>query len=482
MRFAQIILVLCTLFNNFLFAQQTIPSNHIYDTLFSKTLNEERRFIIHIPEGAQFNNNHYPVLYVFDAETQFTKTMGIIDHLSNTVGNEKCPPMIVVGIFHHNRLKDFIPPVSDSKFSVPDLFPQFLEKELIPYIDQKYPTHPFRVLVGHSLGGLRVINTLIYQPHLFNSYIALDPSLGHELPWIKKGIEYFDQTNLSNKSLYIAMGHTMPIGMDTSVIALDTSGNSRHMRCIMSFSNHANKAGKKDFDFNWKYYPTESHGAVAFNGLYDGLIFNFKWFVNEKLYDIFKPEVSVDASVKIITDYYSRISVKFGYKNIPKEEETSSLIDYLNYKKWYEKAFGFAQLNVQLYPQSRRAKQQFESAKWNLKKNISALLATKSIKSIYILCKKEALKNNPDYNISEEALNTIGYDLMNQHQLDKAEVIFKLNTELYPSSANTFDSLGECLLKMNKVKKGLEAYKKSVELDPENNNAIRILSTYSNYK
>jgi tetratricopeptide (TPR) repeat protein len=53
--------------------------------------------------------------------------------------------------------------------------------------------------------------------------------------------------------------------------------------------------------------------------------------------------------------------------------------------------------------------------------------------------------------------------------------IFKLNTELYPDGFNTFDSYGECLLLLNKKEEAKIAYKKSLELNPKNNNASQKL-------
>ncbi|MBL0073447.1 MAG: hypothetical protein IPP34_17185 [Bacteroidetes bacterium] len=59
-------------------------------------------------------------------------------------------------------------------------------------------------------------------------------------------------------------------------------------------------------------------------------------------------------------------------------------------------------------------------------------------------------KSLPEYNASESAINTFGYELLNKNQLNDAETIFKLNTELYPNSYNAYDSYGECLLRLKK--------------------------------
>lgn len=455
-----------------------------YDTLYSSVLKENRVVLVHIPENGMQEGVRYPVLYLLDGDAHFTKTIGIMDHLSKTAGNELCPEMIVVSIFHPNRERDLIPPASSLDKST-DKFPKFLEEELIRHIDKRYPTEPYRVFVGHSLGGLRVINTLIYQPHLFNSYIALDPSLGHFLGnkkgWMENSSPDLFKTSLANKSLYIAMGLTMPKGMDTAVIFNDTSGNARHMRSIMLFAKEFEK-NANGLDFKWRYYPDESHQSVVFRGTYDGLISNFHWFKNERLYDIFKPEVSAEACVKIITDYYEGISSKMGYTIIPPEEGTSSLIDYLFYKKWNDKALAFAELNYHNYPSSSRTKNQLQAAKWNIKTSISALYPTQSVKEICRLVKKDFSNKEPKYNISEDAINLFGYELMNQNKVNDAESIFKLNVELYPNSYNVYDSYGECLLILGKEKEGIAAYEKSLELNPNNTNAKNVLAKYQTPK
>ena len=87
---------------------------------------------------------------------------------------------------------------------------------------------------------------------------------------------------------------------------------------------------------------------------------------------------------------------------------------------------------------------------------------------------KKGVKSN--YNISEEELNILGYELLNSKKQNEALQIFTLNTKLYPKGYNTFDSLGECLLLLGKKDEGILAYKKSLELNPKNENAKKIIS------
>jgi tetratricopeptide (TPR) repeat protein len=105
----------------------------------------------------------------------------------------------------------------------------------------------------------------------------------------------------------------------------------------------------------------------------------------------------------------------------------------------------------------------------------------KSLKEIHKLCLAESKKKDHEYNISEIAINTLGYNLIKEKKIKEALELFEINTELYPNSSNVFDSYGECLLLMGKEKEGMAAYKKSLELDPENTNADNVLKKY-NYK
>ncbi|MBL7995577.1 FKBP-type peptidyl-prolyl cis-trans isomerase [bacterium] len=89
------------------------------------------------------------------------------------------------------------------------------------------------------------------------------------------------------------------------------------------------------------------------------------------------------------------------------------------------------------------------------------------------------LKNTqPDtYNFKESQLNMLGYQLMQAGKTAEAIEVFKLNVESYPLSANVYDSLGEACLISGQKELARINYKKAVELNPKNVNAIEILKT-----
>jgi len=80
--------------------------------------------------------------------------------------------------------------------------------------------------------------------------------------------------------------------------------------------------------------------------------------------------------------------------------------------------------------------------------------------------------NSPQYEFNENALNRLGYDLLDKDRVSDAITIFKLNVEEYPKSANVYDSLGEAYAKADNKQLAIESYKHSLELDPKNQSAI----------
>ncbi|MEK6323556.1 MAG: serine hydrolase [Acidobacteriota bacterium] len=77
--------------------------------------------------------------------------------------------------------------------------------------------------------------------------------------------------------------------------------------------------------------------------------------------------------------------------------------------------------------------------------------------------------------VSEARLNDLGYSLLQQKKIAEAIAVFKVNVELYPQSANVYDSLGEAYMTNGDKQLAIANYKKSVELNPRNNSAVDML-------
>lgn len=84
-------------------------------------------------------------------------------------------------------------------------------------------------------------------------------------------------------------------------------------------------------------------------------------------------------------------------------------------------------------------------------------------------------KRDKSVDLLEGIVNNRGYDLLQEKKLKESVDLFRLNTLAFPRSANAYDSLGEAYMESGDKKAAIENYKKSLELDPENENAREML-------
>ncbi len=172
---------------------QTIKNHTVVigktDSVKSKILNEERTVWVYLPGGYDAAaQQRYPVIYLLDADWNFAAFTGMVHELSEVIGNTVVPPAIIVSIPNTDRTRDLTPTnamfgpdgkrVDDFKTSGGgEKFTSFIETELIPHIDSAYHTAPYKMLIGHSFGGLTAMNIIINHTDMFNDYIVIDPSM-----------------------------------------------------------------------------------------------------------------------------------------------------------------------------------------------------------------------------------------------------------------------------------------------------------------
>jgi len=85
------------------------------------------------------------------------------------------------------------------------------------------------------------------------------------------------------------------------------------------------------------------------------------------------------------------------------------------------------------------------------------------------------IKTSSDYYIDVDEMNIAGYELLQSDKTEEAAFVFKLNIEAFPNSFIGYDSYGEMLLGLGDTTQAIVNYKKSVELNPRNQNGVRIL-------
>jgi predicted alpha/beta superfamily hydrolase len=254
-------------------------------TIHSQVMNEDRVYWVGLPASysdPRFSPQRYPVVYVLDGKSAFVPLYGVVDFMSGRESVDfQIPEMIIVGIDNADRVKDLTPNASnrlpngteakDNKMTAGsgggELFFRFLEKELIPHIDASYRTIPYRVYIGHSLGGLTAVHALVNHPGLFNGYIAIDPSLWWDgASMIDKAAEVFRGRPESIERLYLSMVDAIPQGMEFHV---------QSIRKLESLLKDRAPAGLK-----WKLqaFPETDHSSIPLLSWYHGLLFLFQGY------------------------------------------------------------------------------------------------------------------------------------------------------------------------------------------------------------
>jgi predicted alpha/beta superfamily hydrolase len=152
------------------------------ESLESKKLKEKRDFTVVLPQNYESNpEKKYPVLVLLDGDYLLNPFEGILKY-----GNywDDLPEMIIVSIFQGQNEARY----SDSEFDQGGFpggsganFFEFLGMELLPYVEKKYRTQPFRVIAGHDTTA-GFLNTYLYKDNpVFNGYISLAPEMALDM-------------------------------------------------------------------------------------------------------------------------------------------------------------------------------------------------------------------------------------------------------------------------------------------------------------
>jgi predicted alpha/beta superfamily hydrolase len=294
--------------------------------MHSDILKEDRRILIYTPKDSANSEKKYPVIYVLDADNHFAQMVEYSKYLSRQDVNV-IPPLIVVGITNTNRNRDLTPSHSNIDYSGKsdttanspyknsggnEHFLQFIQKELIPYVNSNYKTQPYRIFAGHSFGALTTINCLINYPDMFDAYIAVSPSFWWDRKFLLKlADKKLKAGSTLSKTLFFSDGNE-----DSS-----SPGSPFHTN-VLKFDSLLKKRNIKGLDFEYIPYPNESHMTVPIKSYYDGLRFIYhQWEL--------PPVSDEEINLEIIMRHYKGLSQKFGYPILPEEAYFNDLAQWL---------------------------------------------------------------------------------------------------------------------------------------------------------
>lgn len=316
-------------------------------TVWSDALGEARRIFIYTPPHYERSARRYPVLYLLDAEAHFHHATGIVQFLAS--GNELIPEMIVVGIANTNRPRDLAPPSSDpsERQRLPDAggadaFLAFLADELIPWTDERYRTEPFRILVGHSLGGLFGVHALLSRPQSFQAHIVVSAAL----QWSRRATLERAKRELGKITgahyLFMSWGDNEPRMRDAT------------LELVRWLERNPSPA----LQWGYRYYKGDDHNSTPHRTLYDGLEMIFAgWRLPREVDD-----VELEYDLGAIEAHYAALSRKYGFTAQPSWYGMDAAAQTLLKRNESAAALDLLRRNAQDYSYDHRASWSLGSA------------------------------------------------------------------------------------------------------------------------
>jgi len=236
----------------------------------SEILGEERKMYVYLPQGSEESGEVYPVVYLLDGHRLHNAASGFVQLYSE---RGRIPPLIVVSIASTDRMRDFTPTERAGREGGvagggADDFLGFLSEELFPAVEERYPTRDYRILMGHSLGGLFAVHAVVARPELFRAYLASSPWFGEEDHLLISRVESFLKGgSFEEKLLYVAHEPIEKEGIEDRILRL---------------TEVLRENERKDFVWEYKRYGDADHSNLPLKAIPDALDFFFPGIVQDR--------------------------------------------------------------------------------------------------------------------------------------------------------------------------------------------------------
>lgn len=227
---------------------------------------------VFVPEIAPPSSG-YPVIYLLDANAVFGTMVEAMRVQSARSDKTGVVPAVIVGIgyeakqpFPPERYYDFMMPVPEvdlprrpdgaswPEHGGAEAFMHFIEEQLKPEVEEKYSIDRSRQsIVGHSLGGLLVLQMLLGNPGTFRHYIAGSPSIHWNSAWIvQQRASWVSRAENCGKEMHVLITAGEQEGSHPSGVV----GRSREL------AHWLGQTGLEDFSAEFTCFEDEGHISV----------------------------------------------------------------------------------------------------------------------------------------------------------------------------------------------------------------------------
>ena len=201
---------------------------------------------------------------------------------------------------------------------------------------------------------------LLYHQHLFDNYIAIDPSLDWDNQnLLNEAQKLIPTTKYDKKSLYLSLSgqlHMQDSKVTIDNVMQDTSDYTLFARSNISFSNLIKQNINNGLVFKWEFLALDLHGTVAVPSIRNGLVTLFSWFQMENTDKFNSFDTPKDELYEIIKYRAKKLKNHYGYQKPPYPEDLLSMLGYMNMDmQQLEKAKMYFELCIEYYPESTNA-------------------------------------------------------------------------------------------------------------------------------
>jgi hypothetical protein len=325
----KILIILILTASKTLFCQKTLV-----ETFESKILNEKRTIRIHMPKSFEKTEN-FPLILTLDGEYMFYNLIGNSELLLAT---EKIPEAVIVGIDQNYfdstkvwaRGNDCDYNSKSAELKGKGIkFKEFIEKELVPYLIDKYKAGNYKVLAGHSFTATYP-NFFLFDNSVFNSYILLSPYLNERISQ-----KIIDKLSNNNKflSYYIS----------TSQYDLP-----EHLKTIKKIDSTLSKIGfnlKTEYTFN--NFKGETHYSLINRSFPFALkaIFKDYQIITDK-------EIALEKDVlSFLKKKYTKIKEQYGIILPIREDDLDAIYWIAEEREDWESLKKIGEFSIALYPE-----------------------------------------------------------------------------------------------------------------------------------
>ncbi|WP_460860017.1 alpha/beta hydrolase-fold protein [Rheinheimera gaetbuli] len=328
--------IVCSVIASSVFAQQASGSGGEYklltDTLHSNVLNESRTVTVQLPKSYESTpNKKYPVIYRLDGKGNIPLITAVLERLQEA---NAAPEVIIVAIENTDRQRDLFPTINQEPQGPLGIgggapkFLSFIENELIPFVDNKYRTHNFKVIAGASAGGVFALYALQTNPELFQAHLAYSAAVWWNHGATAKSTKAFmAKTKTLDNYLYMNIG--------------EESGFMRER--YDDLQNFISSNTPKGLTFISDKFDTVSHGLTSTAGIFNAY--------HNLFLPLRMPIQAYTGETRSISDYYNRLSKQYGEQTPPPEWVVRELGYHFVNNGDLEEAIKLFKYGITLYPE-----------------------------------------------------------------------------------------------------------------------------------